>query len=123
MSKALYYEYKETLLKAEGIHLDLGGRPILRDVNIDLKDIHRPGIQQGQVVGLLGPSGIGKTQLFRILSGLNIPDVGKVTLRNGVPVSPGKVGVVAQNYPLIMHRKVRSANYRIDLNARVVEAS
>jgi len=102
----MYYEYQQTLLKAEGVNLNLGGRSILRNVNLDLKNIHRPGMQQGQIVGLLGPSGMGKTQLFRILSGLNIPDTGKVTLENGVPVTPGKVGVVAQNYPLIMHRSV-----------------
>ncbi len=106
MSEAMFYEYQQTLLKAEGINLTLGGRQILRDVNIDLKNIHRPGMSQGQIVGLLGPSGMGKTQLFRILSGLNIPDTGKVTLEDGVAVTPGKVGVVAQSYPLFMHRSV-----------------
>ena len=108
MSDKPYYEYKETLLKAEGVSLHLGGKQILRDVNLDLKNIERPGLKQGQIVGLLGPSGMGKTQLFRILSGLNTPDVGLVTLKDGVPVSPGRVGVVAQNYPLLMHRTVMS---------------
>ncbi len=106
MSAGLFYEFKETLLKAENVSLHLGGKQILRDVNLDLKNISRPGMAQGQIVGLLGPSGMGKTQLFRILSGLNIPDTGTVTLKDGVPVSPGKVGVVAQNYPLLMHRSV-----------------
>ncbi len=106
MSKSPYYEYKETLLKAENVSLRLGGKQILRDVNLDLKNISRPGMAQGQIVGLLGPSGMGKTQLFRILSGLNVPDVGHVTLKDGVPVSPGRVGVVAQSYPLLMHRTV-----------------
>lgn len=102
-----YYELKETVLKAESVFLDLGGRPILRDVNLEIRNITRPGMKQGQIVGLLGPSGIGKTQLFRILSGLNIPDRGKVTLEDGSPASPRTVGVVAQNYPLLMHRTVR----------------
>lgn len=106
MSETAYYEFKETLLKAEGVCLNLGGRPILRNVEVDLKNIARPGLKQGQIVGLLGPSGMGKTQLFRILAGLNVPDFGRVTLKDGVPVSPGRVGVVAQDYPLLMHRTV-----------------
>ena len=54
-------DYKETLLKVSGVSLTLGGVPILRDVNLEIKDLHREGYTQGQVVGLLGPSGIGKT--------------------------------------------------------------
>ena len=64
---------------------------------------------QGQVVGFLGPSGIGKTQLFRIIAGLNKPTSGRVTI-NGQdrPVQAGEVGVVAQDYPLFEHRTVMS---------------
>lgn len=103
---APYYELKETLLKAEGINLELGGKQILNDLSLEVKNISRPGMQQGQIVGLLGPSGMGKTQLFRILSGLNIPDSGHVHMGDGRPVTPGRVGVVAQSYPLLMHRTV-----------------
>jgi polar amino acid transport system ATP-binding protein/sulfate transport system ATP-binding protein len=64
------------------------------------------------VVGFLGPSGIGKTQLFRIIAGLNRPSSGQVAIHqaaNGmVPANPGDVGVVAQNYPLFEHRTVHS---------------
>ena len=107
MTKA-FYEVGDTLLKAEGIHLELGGRPILRDLNLEVKNITRPGLKQGQVVALLGPSGMGKTQLFRILAGLNVPDSGAVTLSDGKPATAGRVGVVAQNYPLFAHRTVMS---------------
>ncbi|MBS1722671.1 MAG: ATP-binding cassette domain-containing protein [Armatimonadetes bacterium] len=103
------YELAETLLSVQGVNLALGGKTILRDVSFDIKDIKRPDMQQGQVVGLLGPSGIGKTQLFRIISGLNEPDSGSVCV--GVeqkPVARGDVGVVAQNYPLFQHRTVLS---------------
>lgn len=108
MTQAPYYEVKETLLQAQGVNLTLGGRLILRDVDIEIKNIHRPGLSQGQVTALLGPSGMGKTQLLRILSGLNIPDSGTVTMGDGTPVRAGTVGVVAQNYPLLPHRKVLS---------------
>ena len=43
------YELKETLLKIEGVNVSYD-LPILRDVNAEIKDIHRPGLSQGQVV-------------------------------------------------------------------------
>lgn len=100
------YEYKETLLKVQNVSLTLGGKLILRDVNLEIKNLVRPGLTQGQVVGLLGPSGIGKTRLFRLLAGLDEPDTGVVLLENNQPVRRGRVGVVAQNYPLFAHRTV-----------------
>jgi len=104
---AFEYEQKEVILKAEHISVALGGVPILRDVNLEIRDIVRPGMIAGQVVGLLGPSGIGKTTLFRILAGLDAPDEGRVVLgEEGRPVERGMVGVVAQNYPLFGHRTV-----------------
>ncbi|MBN9504244.1 MAG: ABC transporter ATP-binding protein [Armatimonadetes bacterium 55-13] len=109
MSASAYYELRECLLKVENVSLTLGGKLILRDVNVEVKNIVRPGMQQGQVVALLGPSGIGKTRLFRILAGLDEPDSGQVLV--GDPpkyVVKGEVGVVAQNYPLFRHRTVAS---------------
>ena len=103
------YELKQHILKVENVSLDLGGNSILRNVNAEVRNIHREEIQQGQVIGLLGPSGMGKTQLFRILSGLNVPDSGSVLVTESmVPVHPGMVGVVAQNYPLFNHRTIMS---------------
>jgi polar amino acid transport system ATP-binding protein/sulfate transport system ATP-binding protein len=101
------YELKEALLQVENVSLTLGGNLILRDVNLEIRDIVRPGMTQGQVVGLLGPSGIGKTRLFRILAGLDAPDTGAVRItEEGRPVERGMVGVVAQHYPLFAHRTV-----------------
>lgn len=103
------YSKGETLLKIENVCLDYGGKPILKDVNAEIKDIIRPDEVTGQVVGFLGPSGIGKTQLFRIIAGLNKPTSGEVIV-NGLnrAVEPGDVGVVAQSYPLFEHRTVMS---------------
>ena len=82
-------------------------RPILDGVSGTIDNIQREGMQQGQVVCLLGPSGIGKSQLFRCIAGLQRPTSGSVRL-NGTQreVQPGEVGVVAQNYPLFNHRTV-----------------
>jgi NitT/TauT family transport system ATP-binding protein len=103
----IQYEYRETLLKLTNVSVALEGVPILRDVNLEIKNLVRPGLTQGQVVGLLGPSGIGKTTLFRILAGLNKPDSGSVLVTaEQKPVERGMVGVVAQNYPLFAHRTI-----------------
>jgi polar amino acid transport system ATP-binding protein/sulfate transport system ATP-binding protein len=101
------YELKDTLLKVEGVSVTYNETPILRDVNLEIRNIVRPGFKQGQVVGLLGPSGMGKTTLFRILAGLDKPQCGSVRVtQEQIPVERGMVGVVAQNYPLFAHRTV-----------------
>jgi NitT/TauT family transport system ATP-binding protein len=101
------HEYGSTLLRVADVSLALGGKPILRDVKLEIRDVRRPGMTTGQVVGLLGPSGMGKTQLFRILAGLNKPDRGTVLVgEDATPVQRGMVGVVAQHYPLFVHRRV-----------------
>ncbi len=101
------YELRETLVHLEGVSKSYDDVVVLRDVNLEIKNLVRPGCQQGQVVGLLGPSGVGKTTLFRALAGLEAPDTGHVLM--GVeqkPVQRGQVGVVAQQYPLFAHRTV-----------------
>lgn len=120
---ALYpYSYGETLLKIDGVCLSAsadglrlleaeepGSRPILRDVTAEVRKIERTGYVNGQIVGFIGPSGIGKTQLFRIIAGLNRPTGGAVYVKGeATPVEAGEVGVVAQNYPLFSHRSVLS---------------
>lgn len=55
-----------------------GGREILQ--NIDLK------VRSREIVGIVGPSGTGKTTLLRVLSGLLRPTTGSVLLE-GSPVS------------------------------------
>jgi NitT/TauT family transport system ATP-binding protein len=101
------YSYGDPLLTIDNVHLNYGENVILRGVNAVIRDIIRVGHTQGQVVGFLGPSGIGKTQLFRIIAGLNKPTSGEVRLNSHTrPVQAGEVGVVAQNYPLFEHRSI-----------------
>lgn len=105
------FTYEQPLLQAQQINLTLGGNQILRDVNLEVRDIRRTGKTTGQICSVLGKSGAGKTQLFRILAGLNPPTSGQVLIcergsAQPVPVSMGKVGVVAQSYPLFEHRTV-----------------
>ena len=100
-------EYKDVLLKIAGVSKRKGETQILRNLDLEVRDLVRPGMQQGQVVGLLGPSGVGKTTLFRLLAGLDEPDAGQILLdKERLPVRRGMVGVVAQTYPLLAHRTV-----------------
>ena len=100
------YTLGERLLTLDNVcvHYD---RPILDGVTGHVDNIRREGVQQGQVVCLLGPSGIGKSQLFRCIAGLQRPTSGSVRLNGSQrEVQAGEVGVVAQNYPLFNHRTV-----------------
>jgi NitT/TauT family transport system ATP-binding protein len=98
----------EVLLSVREVSLRLGGHPILTNVRFDVVDRIRPGVTTGQVVALLGPSGVGKTRLLRIIAGLDAPDSGVVLGMKEAPVAAGSVGVVFQDYPLLKHRTVES---------------
>lgn len=109
MSLVQPYERKETLVSVQNVSRKLGTKQVLRDLSFDIRNLTRPGMNTGQVIALLGPSGMGKTTLFRILAGLDQPDSGSVQIgAEGKPVERGMVGVVFQNYVLFEHRTVLS---------------
>jgi polar amino acid transport system ATP-binding protein/sulfate transport system ATP-binding protein/NitT/TauT family transport system ATP-binding protein len=100
------YTKQEVILKAENVNLSYDGKTILRDINFEIKNIVRPGLKQGQVVSLIGRSGIGKTQLFKLLSGLQKPTSGSITIHDNKEVKAGDMGVIFQNYYLFEWRTV-----------------
>ena len=101
------YELKDTLIRIQDVSVSYGTNVVLSGLNAEVRDIVRPGCITGQIIGILGPSGVGKTQLSRVLTGLQAPTSGKVTVGpKETPVSAGLVGYVAQNYPLLRHRTV-----------------
>ncbi len=103
------YTIAEKILQVSGVSLSFEGKPILNGLDADIHNIQRPGMQQGQVVCLLGPSGVGKTQFFRILAGLQKPDTGSVLVGADMKsVEAGMVGVVSQQYTLFNWRTVIS---------------
>ena len=63
-------------------------------------------VHRGEVFGLLGPNGGGKTTLFRILSTLMTPTEGRVLLDGG-PIDRRRIGVVFQSPSLDKKLTVR----------------
>lgn len=100
------YSKQEVLIDVKGVNLSYD-KQILRDINFKIHNIVRPDVSQGQVISLIGRSGIGKTQLFKILAGLIQPNTGTVSIgMDQHPVVAGEVGIVSQNYILFNHRTV-----------------
>ncbi|WP_219835919.1 ABC transporter ATP-binding protein [Paenibacillus sp. R14(2021)] len=67
-------------------------------------------IERGKLIGLLGPSGGGKSTLLRILAGLETPDSGDIFINgkrvNDVQPQLRGIGFVFQNYALFKHMSV-----------------
>jgi ABC-type nitrate/sulfonate/bicarbonate transport system ATPase subunit len=99
------YQKKDTLIKLDNVSLSFGDKVILKPISVEVKDIVREGCVTGQIIAILGPSGVGKTQLSRMLAGLHKPTTGAISVGNKL-VEAGMVGMVAQNYPLFNHRTV-----------------
>ena len=81
-------------------------RDILSGVNLSLKE--------GEILGILGASGIGKSSLLRIISGLEVPKEGEILFegrllnKNNLIIPPNKrgVGLVVQEKALFPHLSV-----------------
>ncbi|MCB0906524.1 MAG: ABC-F family ATP-binding cassette domain-containing protein, partial [Nocardioidaceae bacterium] len=66
------------LLNLERVSKAYGIRPLLTDVSL--------GISAGERIGIVGRNGDGKTTLLRVMTGLEQPDGGRVSLARGLTV-------------------------------------
>jgi ATP-binding cassette ChvD family protein len=71
----------DVVVKAEHVVKAYGDRVLLDDVSFDLP--------RGGIVGVIGPNGAGKTTLFRMITGQEKPDAGRLIV--GETVRPGYV--------------------------------
>ncbi|MDX6307683.1 MAG: hypothetical protein QOI06_729, partial [Nocardioidaceae bacterium] len=69
----------DVVLEANGLTKGFGDEPLMRDLGFTLP---RAGI-----VGVIGPNGVGKTTLFRMIVGEETPDAGELRIGNTVRIS------------------------------------
>lgn len=95
-------------LAAESVSVRLGGRLVLDRVSLELA--------RGEVVGLTGPSGTGKTTLAQVLSGLRKPTGGRVVC-DGSPLPRRHTGRIA----MLFQSPRRSCDPRLTLRRSIAE--
>ena len=64
------FKKKKSILNLEKISFKFGKKTILDNLNLQLNN--------GQILGLLGPNGVGKSTIFNLITGLISPDYGSI---------------------------------------------
>ncbi len=82
-----------TIIEFENISLSYGNRLILDNINFK--------INEGQIFGMLGPNGVGKSTIFNLITGLINPRNGKIKIS----------GEDVTNYPVYMRTKKFKVGY------------
>ena len=82
-----------SVIEFENISLAYGNRLILDNINFK--------INEGQIFGMLGPNGVGKSTIFNLITGLVTPQNGKIKI-GGVDVS---------QYPIYLRTKKFKVGY------------
>merc|ERR1711991_805409 len=76
-----------------GVSLSYGNRLILYYINFK--------INEGQIFGMLGPNGVGKSTIFNLITGLISPDNGQIKINNED----------VTNYPIYLRTKKFKVGY------------
>ena len=82
-----------SIIEFENISLSYGNRLILDNINFK--------INEGQIFGMLGPNGVGKSTIFNLITGLIIPRSGKVKI----------AGEDVTDYPIYLRTKKFKVGY------------
>ncbi len=68
------FKKEKPLVKLEKISVSFGRRQILDNINFN--------INKGEILGMLGPNGVGKSTIFNLITGLLKPDFGSIIIDN-----------------------------------------
>jgi len=82
----------QNVIDAVGVFKGFGDRPLIQNLNFSLPP--------AGVVGIIGPNGVGKTTLFRMIMGLEQPDQGTFTVGETV-----QIGYVDQSHEGLLPEK------------------
>ncbi len=104
-------------LEVRGLKKSIDGHGVLKDVSF--------GLQDGELAAILGPSGGGKTTLFRCILGELTPEAGEILIDGQevgqLPTERRGIGIVYQSFALFPHLSVAD-NIGYGLRARKVPA-
>ena len=71
------YKKPNSIISFDNVSLSYGDRLILDNINFK--------INEGEIFGMLGPNGVGKSTIFNLITGLIKPSYGKINF-NGINV-------------------------------------
>ena len=99
------------MLQIQGVSKSYGMQNVLRNFSLDIKS--------GEIISVVGSSGSGKTTLLRLISGLEMPDDGQITLKNEIVSSNNNFvrpedrdcSLVFQDYALFPNMSMRQNIY------------
>ncbi|HQW56042.1 MAG TPA: energy-dependent translational throttle protein EttA [Saprospiraceae bacterium] len=69
----------DLVINIENVSKGFGDRQLITDLNVN--------IPKNAVVGIIGPNGVGKSTLFRMITGREQPDSGKITIGDTVKIA------------------------------------
>jgi len=69
----------DLVINIENVSKGFGDRQLITDLNVN--------IPKNAVVGIIGPNGVGKSTLFRMITGKEQPDSGKITIGDTVKIA------------------------------------
>ena len=87
------YKKPNSIISFENVSLSYGNRLILDNINFK--------INEGEIFGMLGPNGVGKSTIFNLITGLIKPDSGKIKINNNDVL----------NYPIYLRTKKFKVGY------------
>lgn len=88
-----------SLVEVKNVKKVYDGRTIIQHINLHLN--------KGEIVSLLGVSGAGKTTLFHCISGLVVPEEGRVFLEGeDITGKPGRISYMLQKDMLFPYKKI-----------------
>ena len=73
------FKSTNNIIEFRNVSLSYGNRLILDNINFE--------INEGQIFGMLGPNGVGKSTIFNLITGLIAPKNGKILI-NGYDTTP-----------------------------------
>ena len=85
------------ILSIKNLSFNYPNNKILKDINIH--------VDKGEVVSILGGSGVGKTTLFNIIAGINPLQSGEISIKGNTDYK-GRVSYMLQKDLLLEHKTI-----------------